>query len=69
MGVVASLLMPSESLWRRAAFEMQSPLVTAANVSPFSGASVPSPPIIAYAACYALLFFLLAVRRLETRDL
>ena len=69
VGVVASLLMPSESLWRRAAFEMQSPLVTAANVTPFSGASVPSIAMIAYAGCYALVFFLLAIRRLETRDL
>lgn len=69
VGVVASLLMPSESLWRRAAFEMQAPLVTAANLSPFSGASVPSAAMVAYAGCYAFLFLLLAARRLERRDL
>ena len=69
VGVVASLIMPSESLWRRAAFEMQSPLVTALNRSPFSGASVPSPLMIGYAAIYMTLFFVLAVRRLGSRDL
>lgn len=69
VGVIASIIMPSESLWRRAAFEMQSPLATAINFSPFSGASVPSPAMIVYAAAYTLLFLLLALRRLHIRDL
>jgi ABC-type Na+ efflux pump permease subunit len=69
VGVVASMVMPSESLWRRAAFEMQSPLATAVNMSPFSGASVPSPLMIGYAALYMALFLVLAVRRLGNRDL
>jgi ABC-type transport system involved in multi-copper enzyme maturation permease subunit len=69
VGIVASILMPSESLWRRAAFEMQSPLATAINFSPFSGASVPSPMMIGYAAVYTAMFLALAIRRLERRDL
>ena len=69
VGVVASMMMPSESLWRRAAFEMQSPLATAVNMSPFSGASVPSPMMIGYAALYMAVFFVLAIRRLSNRDL
>ena len=69
VGVVASILMPSESLWRRAAFEMQSPLVTATNMSPFSGISVPSGAMVAYAACYTALFLSFAIRRLHRRDL
>ncbi|MBV9501582.1 MAG: ABC transporter permease [Acidobacteriaceae bacterium] len=69
VGIVASILMPSESLWRRAVFEMQSPLTTALNFSPFSGASVPSPLMIGYAALYLVLFFFLAIQRLEKRDL
>ena len=68
-GIVASIVMPSESLWRRAAFEMQSPLVTAANVSPFSGASVPSPMMVGYAAIYTTVFLGMAMRRLSKRDL
>jgi hypothetical protein len=68
-GVVASLVMPSEALWRRAAFEMQSPLITAINITPFSGASVPSPMMIVYAALYTCLMVGLTARRLTTRDL
>lgn len=69
VGIVASLLMPSEALWRRAAFEMQSPLATAVNFSPFSGASVPSPAMIEYAAVYAIAFLALALWRFQRRDL
>jgi ABC-type transport system involved in multi-copper enzyme maturation permease subunit len=68
-GVLASLIMPSEALWRRAAFEMQSPLVTGANLSPFSGASVPSPLMIWYSVCFSVAFLCLAVYRFERRDL
>ncbi len=69
VGIVASIIMPSESLWRRAVFEMQSPLTTAANISPFSGASVPSPMMVGYAAAYAVAFLMLAMRRISSRDL
>jgi ABC-type transport system involved in multi-copper enzyme maturation permease subunit len=69
VGIVASVLMPSEALWRRAAFEMQSPIATAVNFVPFSGASVPSRMMAVYAAVYAVLFLVLAARRLEKRDL
>jgi Cu-processing system permease protein len=69
VGVVASIIMPSESLWRRAAYEMQSPLLTALNRSPFSGISVPSPLMVGYAAVYMVLFLVLAIRRFSKRDL
>jgi ABC-type transport system involved in multi-copper enzyme maturation permease subunit len=69
VGIIASILMPSEALWRRAAFEMQAPLTTAVNFSPFSGASVPSAAMIAYAALYASVFLALATWRLNNRDL
>jgi len=69
VGIVASVFMPSESLWRRAAFEMQPPLNTALNATPFSGASVPSGLMVGYAAIYTIVFLLLAMRRLEKRDL
>jgi len=69
VGIAASLLMPSESLWRRAAFEMQSPLVGALGFSPFSNASVPSAAMIAYAGLYLLAALALALRRFGRRDL
>jgi ABC-type transport system involved in multi-copper enzyme maturation permease subunit len=69
LGIVSSVIMPSESLWRRAAFEMQSPLVGAINISPFSNASVPSRAMIAYAVTYTILAMALALRRFGRRDL
>jgi Cu-processing system permease protein len=52
VGIVASLIIPSESLWRRAAFEMQSPLINALGLSPFNTLSVPSHVMIGYALVY-----------------
>lgn len=69
LGILASVLMPSEALWRRAAFEMQSPLATAINITPFSGASVPSSAMVSYAGLYTAIFIALAIRRLQMRDL
>jgi ABC-2 type transport system permease protein len=69
LGIVSSLIMPSESLWRRAAFEMQSPLIGSLNVSPFNNASVPSRAMIVYAGLYLLAALLFALRRFSRRDL
>ena len=69
IGIIASLLLPSEALWRRAAHEMQSPLVSAIGVSPFSSSSVPSPFMIGYATLYAIIVLLLAIRAFNQRDL
>jgi len=69
VGIAASLIMPSEALWRRAAFEMQSPLLNALGFSPFSAASVPSGFMIVYACLYMLVALALAVRNFSRRDL
>jgi Cu-processing system permease protein len=69
VGIFASLIFPGEALWKRAAFEMQSPLVKAFGVSPFSAASPPSSFMIAYALLYALLALALAVHKFSRRDL
>ena len=69
IGIITSLLLPSESLWRRAAYEMQSPLIAAVGVSPFSSTSVPSVAMIAYAVLYLAAAFFIAVRMFNKRDL
>jgi ABC-type transport system involved in multi-copper enzyme maturation permease subunit len=69
IGIVSSLLIPCEALWRRASFEMQSPLVAAMGFSPFSAPSVPSPLMILYAVLYAGLALALAMRQFGRRDL
>jgi ABC-2 type transport system permease protein len=69
VGIVASILMPSEALWRRAAFEMQPPLMGIFNMSPFSSFSVPSGTMVAYGIVYLLVALALALRRFRLRDL
>jgi ABC-type transport system involved in multi-copper enzyme maturation permease subunit len=60
LGILSSLIMPSDALWRRAAFKFQPPLLGSAGVTPFSGTLVPSNAMVIYAAVYALLGLLLA---------
>jgi len=43
VGIVSSLVMPSEAVWRRAAFEMESPLEGSLQFSPFADISVTEP--------------------------
>jgi len=69
VGIITSLILPSEAMWRRAAFEMQSPLVGVFGVSPFSSNSSPSLFMVAYAALYALGVLWLAMHRFGRRDL
>lgn len=69
LGIVASLIMPSEVLWRRAVFEMQSPIVRAVGMSPFNSASVPSLAMVIYAIVFAGIALMLALRRFSQRDL
>ncbi|MFN2194654.1 MAG: hypothetical protein ACK2UW_00850, partial [Anaerolineales bacterium] len=70
IGIVSSLILPSEALWRRAAYEMRSPLVAAVGFSPFtSGSSVPSPFMILYALLFLAATLALAVSLFGRRDL
>ena len=66
IGIITSLIMPSEALWKRAAHELQSPLVAALGFSPFSSAYYPSLLMVLYAVLYA---FTLAVLHFNQRDL
>lgn len=69
LGIVTSVVMPSESLWRRAVFVMQSPVTSALNLGPFSAASVPSRAMVAYAGAYIAAGIALAIWRFDRRDL
>jgi len=69
IGVLASIVMPSEALWRRAASEMQSPLLGATGFSPFGGGATPSGVMIGYAVCYTAVALILALRLFSRRDL
>ncbi|HEY8715311.1 MAG TPA: ABC transporter permease [Candidatus Acidoferrum sp.] len=69
VGIAASLLMPSESLWRRAAFEMQSSLARSLPFSPFSSASAPSGMMVGYAVGYLAVALGIALYSFRERDL
>jgi ABC-type transport system involved in multi-copper enzyme maturation permease subunit len=69
LGVITSLIMPSESLWRRAAYVMQTPLAGSLSFSPFANVSIPSRLALVYAAVFAVAAFAAALWRLRTRDL
>lgn len=69
VGIIISLIMPSESLWRRAAFEMESAVYSMMGFSPFSGNSVPSPLMVGYAVAYLLVILLAAINTFQHRDL
>jgi len=69
IGVICSLIMPSEALWKRAAYEMQSPVAAALGFSPFTTNSVPSPLMILYAGVFMFGALYLAIRQFSRRDL
>jgi ABC-type transport system involved in multi-copper enzyme maturation permease subunit len=69
LGILASLIMPTDALWRRVAFKVQPPILGAAGVSPFSSSAVPSAAMVIYAASYAVLVLVMAQIVFETRDL
>ena len=69
VGILTSLIIPSEALWHRAAYEMQSPLSGVLGLSPFGTTSVPSPLMIGYAVVYLLAALGLTVAIFQRRDL
>lgn len=69
VGVVASLLVPSESLWQLASYNMQPALMRDMNLTPFSPASVPSNAMIVWAVGYTLLVLGWGIWSFRTRDL
>ena len=69
VGIVSSLVMPSEAVWRRAAFEMESPLAGSLQFSPFADISVPSLAMIAYAGIYLVGALAIAIYHFQHRDL
>jgi Cu-processing system permease protein len=69
IGVLSSLIMPSEAIWRRAAFEMEPPLAGSLQFSPFADISVPSGAMIGYAGVYAMIALAIALYHFHERDL
>jgi ABC-type transport system involved in multi-copper enzyme maturation permease subunit len=69
LGIWSSLLNPAESLWRRAAYDMQTPLAGSLSFSPFANVSIPSGLAVGYAGAYLAFVLAVGVRRFAKRDL
>jgi ABC-type transport system involved in multi-copper enzyme maturation permease subunit len=69
IGVLASLVVPSEALWQLAAYYLQTPFMRQLPITPFSSGSVPSPAMVAWAGGYVLLVLAFAVWSFSRRDL
>lgn len=69
VGIVTSLIFPTEAIWRRATFEMQSALATVLQMSPFTTTSVPSQIMIIYTLLYLLVTLAAAIRIFQNRDI
>jgi ABC-type transport system involved in multi-copper enzyme maturation permease subunit len=69
IGVVSSLILPVEALWRLAATLLQPPLLNNSDFSPFSLGAVPTPAMVVYAGVYIIALFALALRAFARRDL
>ncbi len=69
IGIVTSLIIPTEAIWRRASFEMQSPLAGVWGTSPFGAASVPSAAMILYAVVYLAMALGAAINTFQKRDI
>ncbi len=69
IGIISSLLVPSEAMWKMAAYKMQPPVVRALGASPFASPSAPSTAMLIYALVYTLGLVALAVHSFNRRDL
>ena len=69
LGIASSILMPGESLWRRAAYEMQTQLAGSLSFSPFANVSIPSRLAVAYAAVFGVVALGIALYHFQRRDL
>jgi ABC-type transport system involved in multi-copper enzyme maturation permease subunit len=69
IGILSSLLAPSEAMWKMAAYALHPAFIRALGVSPFVSVSAPSPAMLAYAVAYTVAVVWLAVRSFDRRDL
>ncbi len=69
LGIAASLLVPSESLWQLASHLMQPPLVRDLGAGPFSPLSVPSPAMVVWAFGHVAVMLAVTLLSFRRRDL
>ncbi|MGC3983001.1 MAG: ABC transporter permease [Steroidobacteraceae bacterium] len=69
IGTAISLLSPIDIYWRYAAYRLQPPFMRAAQLTPFSSISAPSPVMVVWGVGFVALLLLLATRNFKRREL
>jgi len=69
VGTVASLIMPTEALWQRAAYFMQPSVMRDLQLSPFSSGALPSTAMVWWAVLYAVVALLCGIQAFRRRAL
>jgi len=69
VGTVASLIMPTEAIWQRAAYFMQPSVMRDLQLSPFSSGALPSTAMVWWAVFYAVLALLSGIQAFRRRAL
>lgn len=71
IGIIVSLFMPVEMMWKRAAYLIQPPFLRDLGfaASPFGAAGAPSPLMVWYTVAYLVAALLLAIHWFRRRDL
>jgi Cu-processing system permease protein len=69
IGTLISLASPVDALWRRAAYEIQPPIMRDLQMTPFSSASVPSAMMIVWAVGFVAGALAIAVVQFRRRPL
>jgi Cu-processing system permease protein len=69
IGTAVSLVSPSDALWRRAAYELQPPIMRDLQLTPFGSASVPSAAMIVWAVGFVVAVLIVAVAWFRRRPL
>lgn len=69
IGIIASLIMPSETMWRMVSELLQPPLLRGLGFTPFTIFSKPSNAMVIYAIIYMAALLAGALYQFERRDL
>jgi len=71
VGILSSLIIPTEAIWKRAAYEVTSTVIRSLGIAagPFAAVSVPNPAMVFYALFYTAVMLLIAIRQFSKRDL
>ena len=71
IGIISSLILPTEAVFRRGAYVMTSPVVQSLGFGngPLFVVSIPSPVMVLYGALYLVVLVVIAVQHFGQRDL